>query len=84
MDNLLVFCLLASAALPPQEIPAPTELFGQPFFIKQNRIVGGAGNWDYLIVDPAARQLLIAHGLVVQVIDLDTDTLTGRIAGLRV
>ncbi len=48
------------------------RLIGQPFFIKQTRIVGGAGNWDYLTVDLAARLLFIAHGLVVQVIDLDT------------
>jgi DNA-binding beta-propeller fold protein YncE len=83
MNKLLAYCLLASAALPAQQIPAPTELFGQPFFIKQTRIVGGAGNWDYLTVDPVARRLFIAHGLVVQVVDLDTGTLAGRIAGLR-
>jgi DNA-binding beta-propeller fold protein YncE len=83
MDKLLAFCLLTFAALPAQQIPAPTEPFGNPFFIKQTRIVGGAGNWDYLTVDPAARRLFIAHGLVVQVIDLDTGTLTGQIAGLR-
>jgi hypothetical protein len=84
MDKLLAFCLLASAALPAQEIPASTGLFGQPFFIKRIQIVGGAGNWDYLTGGPAARRLFIALGRVVQVIDLDTDTLTGRIAGLRV
>jgi DNA-binding beta-propeller fold protein YncE len=83
MNKLLAYCLLASAALPAQQIPAPTEVFGQAFFIKQTRIVGGAGNWDYLTVDPVARRLFIAHGTVVQVVDLDTGTLAGRIAGLR-
>jgi DNA-binding beta-propeller fold protein YncE len=34
-------------------------------------------------VDPAAHRLFIAHGLVVQVVDLDTGTLAGQIAGLR-
>jgi hypothetical protein len=42
-DKLLAFYLLASAALPAQQIPAPTRLFGQPIFIEQTRIVGGAG-----------------------------------------
>lgn len=34
-------------------------------------------------MDPAAHRLFIAHGLVVQVVDLDTGTLAGQIAGLR-
>ena len=62
MNKLLAYYLLASAALPAQQIPAPTELFGQPFLIKKTRIVGGAGNWDYLTVDPAGRRLFIARG----------------------
>ncbi len=44
MDKPPAFDLLASAALPAHQIPAPTELFGQPIFIEQTRIVGGAGN----------------------------------------
>jgi DNA-binding beta-propeller fold protein YncE len=41
------------------------------------------GNWDYLTVDPVTRRLFIAHGPVVQVIDLDTGELSGQIGGLR-
>jgi len=83
MNKLFAFCLLAANALSAQQIPASTELYGKPFFIKQAKIVGGIGNWDYLTVDPVGRRLFIAHGPVVQVIDLDTGTLAGQIAGLR-
>ena len=79
----MVPLLLAAAGLWAQQIPAPTDLPGRPFFIKQTRILGGTGNWDYLTVDPVARQLFIAHGQVAQVVDLDTGTLTGQVAGLR-
>jgi hypothetical protein len=34
-------------------------------------------------VDPVARRFFIAHGLVVQVVDLNTGTLASRIAGWR-
>jgi DNA-binding beta-propeller fold protein YncE len=83
MNKLFALCLLAAAALPAQQIPASTELYGKPFFIKQTRIVGGVGNWDYLTVDPVARRLFIAHGPVVQVFDLDTGNLAGQVPGLR-
>jgi DNA-binding beta-propeller fold protein YncE len=36
-----------------------------------------------LTVDPVTRRLFIAHGPVVQVIDLDTGELSGQIGGLR-
>ena len=83
MKNLLALCLLACATLPAQQIPAPTELAGSPFFIKETWIIGGVGNWDYLTLDPQARQLLIAHGPVVQVVDIGAGTLVGQVTGFR-
>ncbi|MGD0522546.1 MAG: hypothetical protein ABSA48_14920 [Terracidiphilus sp.] len=83
MKNLLALCLLACAALPAQQTPAPNEIAASPFFIKNTWIIGGAGNWDYLTMDPQASQLLIAHGPVVQVVDTDTGTLAGQITGFR-
>jgi DNA-binding beta-propeller fold protein YncE len=83
MKKLLALCLIGCATLPAQQIPAATQLPGSPFFIKQTWIVGGVGNWDYLTLDPAARRLFIAHGPVVQVVDLDTGALAGQITGLR-
>jgi hypothetical protein len=63
--------------------PAPTELPASPFVIKDTWFIGGAGNWDYLTMDPQTSQLLIAHGPVVQVVDTETGTLAGQITGLR-
>jgi DNA-binding beta-propeller fold protein YncE len=83
MKTLLALTLLACAALPAQETPAPTELAASPFFIKNTWIIGGAGNWDYLTMDPQSSQLLIAHGPVVQVVDTETGTLAGQVTGLR-
>jgi YVTN family beta-propeller protein len=42
--------------------------------------VGGAGAFDYLTVDPASKRLYLSHGTEVVVIDLATNTVTGRIA----
>ena len=42
--------------------------------------IGGAGAFDYLTVDAAARRLYVTHGTEVVVIDTATDTIVGRIA----
>jgi DNA-binding beta-propeller fold protein YncE len=76
-------CLLAGTALFAQEIPAPTELPGDPFFIKHTWVIGGEGNWDYMVMDPARLQLFVAHGPVVQVVDVEAGTVAGKISGLR-
>ncbi|MGD0730907.1 MAG: YncE family protein [Terracidiphilus sp.] len=83
MKNLLAFCLSACAALSAQQTPAPTELASSPFVIKNTWIIGGSGNWDYLTLDPQARQLFIAHGAAVQVIDIGTGTVAGQVTGFR-
>jgi DNA-binding beta-propeller fold protein YncE len=82
MKKLFTLFLLTCATLSAQEIPAPTQLPGKPFFIKKTWIVGGSGSWDYLTVDPVARQLFIAHGPIVQVIDVDTGVVAGQVTGL--
>ena len=67
---LLDLCLMASTALSAQRIPAATELPGDPFFIKHTWVIGGEGNWDYMVLDPARLQLFVAHGPIVQVVDV--------------
>ncbi len=78
----LAICLLACAGLAAQT-PQATELPGQPFVIKKTWNIGGEGNWDYLTLDPDSLQLYIAHGPVVQVVDVDAGTVAGEIAGMR-
>jgi len=42
--------------------------------------IGGAGGWDYLSVDTAARRLYVSHATKVVVVDIDKDTVVGEIA----
>jgi DNA-binding beta-propeller fold protein YncE len=83
MLRIPALALLACTVLPAQQPPMPTQLPGSPFFIKQTWVIGGVGNWDYLTMDPAASRLYIAHGPVVQVVDVETGQLTGTVTGLR-
>jgi len=82
LPGILVLCLLISAGLAAQT-PQATELPGQPFVIKKTWTIGGEGNWDYLTLDPVALQLYIAHGPVVQVVDVNAGTVAGEIGGMR-
>lgn len=70
---------LASAQQAP--IPMAGELPGRPFSIRNKWILGGAGAWGYLTLDTAARQLFIAHGPQVQVVDLESGTVSGTVQG---
>ena len=42
--------------------------------------VGGAGGYDYLTVDSAARRLYVSHGTVAVVIDIEKNSVAGEIA----
>jgi DNA-binding beta-propeller fold protein YncE len=85
MRRILLFCLLACFPLLAQQAPIPTatELPGSPFSIKKTWLIGGAGNWDYLTIDPAAKILYIAHGSTVQIVDVDSGSLAREIKGFR-
>lgn len=80
---LLSLCLLGCGTAAAQGDPKPTELPGKPFVIKQTWTIGGEGDWDYLTLDPVALQLFVAHGTVVQVVDLSTGAVAGEVTGLR-
>ena len=82
MSLLLGVCGAASAQLTPVP-PAPTGTPSHPFFITKTWIVGGVGDWDYMTMDPQARQLFIAHGPTVQVVDVESGSVAGVVQGLR-
>jgi DNA-binding beta-propeller fold protein YncE len=63
--------------------PPSTGLPSRPFFITKTWVIGGEGDWGYLTMDPTARQLFIAHGATVQVVDVETGALAGTIRGMR-
>ena len=78
----IVVPLLAAAAvaLPatqfaPAQQPAELKLL-KPFQ------VGGAGGWDFPLVDSAGRRLYIARATRVMVLDLDKGTLLGEVDGV--
>jgi DNA-binding beta-propeller fold protein YncE len=73
-------CSLAAQWYSPP--PQPTALPSQPFFIRNIWYVGGTGPWDTMTMDPSAGRLYIAHGRVVQVVDVSSGTVGGEIKGL--
>jgi DNA-binding beta-propeller fold protein YncE len=74
--SLVCACLSAQRA----PIPRSDELPGSPFAIKKTWVIGGTGNWDYLTLDPTARQLFVTHQSAVQVVDLDTGSVIGEVS----
>ena len=83
--SFVLFGLAACAVAAAQETPIPTatELSGRPFTIKDKWVIGGTGDWDYLTLDPTARQLFIAHGQTVQVVDIGSGSVVGTVTGFR-
>jgi len=41
--------------------------------------IPGQGSWDYLTIDDAARRLYVSHGTQVEVLDLDSGAIVGKI-----
>ena len=85
MRRVLPLFLLISLPLAAQVAPIPkaTDLPGSPFFIKQTWYIGGSGRWDDLTVDAEAHLLYVTHGQEVQVVDIDSGKVVGRISGFR-
>src|ERR1700757_2155690 len=75
--------LLAATGLTAQVAPIPRadEVPGRPYSIRKTWVIGGAGNWDHLPLDPAARQLFVTHQTTVQVIDIDSGAVVGQVTG---
>ena len=41
--------------------------------------IAGTGSWDYLTIDEAARRLYVSHGTQVEVLDIDSLQVVGRL-----
>ncbi|HVN93264.1 MAG TPA: YncE family protein [Terracidiphilus sp.] len=61
---------------------APAAAVG-PYHIVDRWKIGGEGGWDYLIADPGAHRLYLAHGMQVDVVDTTSGKLIGSITGLH-
>lgn len=70
---------LASAPVLALALLAATPLARAGYHIVRSIPVGGAGGWDYLEVDAAARRIYIAHENTVVVIDVDTLKVVGEV-----
>jgi YVTN family beta-propeller protein len=50
------------------------------YHITKKISIAGEGSWDYLTVDEGARRLYISHGTQVEVLDVDSGAVVGKIA----
>ena len=48
--------------------------------ITKKILIPGQGSWDYLTVDEGARRLYVSHGTQVEVLDIDSGSIVGKIA----
>jgi DNA-binding beta-propeller fold protein YncE len=67
--------VMATAVLPAAESSAGYQLL-------KTIPLEGDGNQDYLAIDQAARRLYVSHFTEVDVIDLDSEKLVGKITGM--
>jgi DNA-binding beta-propeller fold protein YncE len=70
----LVIILLSSLTL----LAATAQTPGS-YHVTKKIPIPGQGGWDYLAVDEAARRLYVSHGTQVEVLDIDSGTIVGKI-----
>lgn len=58
---------------------ASTLLAASSYKLLKTIPISGEGGWDYLIADSANRRLYVSHGTEVDVLDLDRETMVGKI-----
>ncbi len=54
--------------------------FAAGFAVTKKIPIAGQGSWDYLAVDEGARRLYVSHGTQVEVLDVDSGAVVGKIA----
>jgi DNA-binding beta-propeller fold protein YncE len=82
MRKVAALCLLGCASLLAQQIPAPTDLPGDPFFIKKTWPVNStADSVSSMLVDPLQHQLFLAYRQSVVVDDLQSGGAVGSVGG---
>ncbi|WP_266160283.1 YncE family protein [Dyella silvatica] len=80
MKTLAFALLLATGAIAPVMADSSAAA---PYVVKQHYVLGGAGGWDYLSIDPASRHLFIARDDRVMVADANSGKLIGEIPGMQ-
>jgi len=66
-------------------LAAATPLLAQPstYHVTHTFTLGGDGSWDYIVPDPPRHRLFIARQNRVMVVDQDSGTLLGEVAGIQ-
>lgn len=59
------------------------SLSAQTYNVTGSIPVGGTGGWDYLAVDTPAHRLYVSHAGDVEVIDLSSNKVIGRVSGMK-
>ena len=73
MKTLLIFAMSFT-------LMAASAQAADSYHITQKIPVAGQGGWDYLAVDESARRLYVSHGTQVEVLDVDSGAIVGKIA----
>ena len=68
--------VLVALCLPLFAAPRPSK---SGYEVTRKIEIPGQGSWDYLTVDEAARRLYVSHGTQVEVLDLDSGAIVGKI-----
>ena len=71
MKTLAIIVLACSSAV--------SVMAADHYHVTKKIPIPGEGSWDYLTVDESARRLYVAHGTQVEVIDLESGTVVGKI-----
>ena len=71
MKSLVIFVLSLSL------LTASAQTDG--YHITRKIPISGQGSWDYLAVDEGARHLYVSHGTQVEVLNIDTGAIVGKI-----
>ncbi|MGB7599717.1 MAG: YncE family protein [Candidatus Sulfotelmatobacter sp.] len=76
---LTIWLAVAGVALltsiPAADAASPSENYS----IIKKIPIAGQGSWDYLTVDEGGRRLYVSHGTQVEVLDIDSGAIVGRI-----
>jgi DNA-binding beta-propeller fold protein YncE len=68
--------VFSTAALCAGPAAAPAS---DSYHVIKNISIPGEGGWDYLIVDEGARRLYVSHGTQVEVLDVDSGVIVGKV-----
>ena len=72
LKKLVFFILMAAFAV-------PAIWAADSYQITKKIPIPGQGSWDYLTVDEGARRLYVSHGTQVEVLDVDSGAIVGKI-----